>query len=267
MTYLQLHDGPESFPSFNGRMQPLVNALNPYAPGAPVVNPGPFRTFAGCSPADVKAQFIPQSKAAWAVTLDKNKQYQQIWTNAKSLWAAMGTGSKPVYNAKGEITGYAQATKGETAMSWLKLGIQIGQALKGELDNAGANRLTADAQAAWDSNLWGIAYLCEQDLPTLYQNAQKCYDAMNYWLIRQSEAQIEFKNEPIYNIGKRDQLNSQRRIANRAVTIRQTAFRLLTEQIADKGGAFTPGQAQSAQAGDLSKLLIPAALTLFTLTR
>lgn len=267
MTFLQLHDGPEDFPSFNGKLQPLSYALNPYAPGGPVVNPGPFVTFAGCNPADVKAQFIPASKAAWAITLDKNKQYQQIWTNAKSLWAAMGTGSKPVYNSKGEITGYAQATKAETAMSWIKLGIQIGQALKGELDNAGATRLTADAQAAWDSNLWGIAYLCDQDLPTLYQNAQKCYDAMNWWLVRQSEAQIAYKNEPIYNMVKRNQLDGERRIANRAVAIRQTAFRLLTEQIAAKGGAFVPGQAQGAQVGDLSKLIVPAALALLTLTK
>lgn len=40
MNYLQLHDGPGSFPSYNGKLQPLKNALDPYAPGAPVMMAG-----------------------------------------------------------------------------------------------------------------------------------------------------------------------------------------------------------------------------------
>jgi len=261
MTYLQLHDGPESFPSFNGRMQPLVNALNPYAAGGPVMSPGPFVTFAGCSPEEVKAQFIPQSKAGWALSMDKNKQYQQIWANAKSLWNAVGTGSKPIYNTKGEITGYEQATKAEVAMSWMKLGIQIGQALKAELDNAGAARLTENAQAVWDQNLWGIQNLCNQDLPTLQANAKKCYDALNWWLNRQSEVQILYKNTP-YGQGKAA-LDGERRIANRAVVIRQNALRLITEQIIAKGGTFDPNKPEKNL--NLAKLAIPALLTILTL--
>ena len=40
MNYLQLHDGPGSFPPYNGKLQPLKNALDPYAPGAPVMMAG-----------------------------------------------------------------------------------------------------------------------------------------------------------------------------------------------------------------------------------
>ena len=233
MTFLQLHDGPS-------RM-----------------------TMAGCNPAEVKKQFIPTDKAGWGMSIEKTANAQQVYKNYKSLVAASGTGSKPIYGADGAITGYAQANKGEVAMSWIQLGIQIGKLLKSELDNAGANRLTNDAQAAWDANLWGIQNLCNQDLQTLYSNTQKCYDALTYWLNRQSEAQTEFKNTPVSNLLKRNELNGNRRIANRAVVIRQNAFRLLNEQILEKGGNFTPGGA--AQKVDLSKLVIPGILALITL--
>ena len=233
MTFLQLHDGP-------GQM-----------------------TMAGCSPAEVKKQFIPNDKAGWAVSIDKTANAQKLWNNYKSLVAASGTGSKPIYNAAGEITGYAQANKGEVAMSWIKLGMDIGKALQKELDAAGAQRLTNDAQAAWDANLWGIQNLCNQDLQTLYANTQKCYDALTYWLARQSEVQIEYKNTPGYMYLKRNELDGQRRIANRSVVIRQNAFRLLNEQILEKGGSFTPGGA--AQKLDLSKLVVPGIIALLTL--
>jgi hypothetical protein len=237
MTYLQLHDGP-SYGNYSRF------------------------TLAGCDPADIKAQFIPQSKAAWALSMDKNKQYQQIWANAKSLWNTIGTGSKPVYNDKGEITGYQQATKAEVGLAWVKLGIQIGQALKAELDNAGATRLTENAQAIWDQNLWGIQNLCNQDMPTLQANARKCYDALNWWINRQSEVQILYKNTAVGD-GRRA-LDGERRIANRAVVIRQTAFRLITEQIESKGGVFDPN-ANAGSKVDLSKLIVPAAIALLTL--
>ena len=233
MTFLQLHDGP-------GRM-----------------------TMAGCSPAEVKKQFIPTDKAGWGISIEKTANAKQLYENYKSLVAASGTGSKPIYNAEGAITSYAPANKGEVAMSWIQLGIQIGKALKKELDNAGAQRLTNDAQAAWDANLWGIQNLCNQDLQQLYANTQKCYDALTYWLNRQSEAQTEYNNTPAYLVLKRNELNGNRRIANRAVVIRQNAFRLLNEQILDKGGSFTPGGA--AQKVDLSKLVIPGIIALITL--
>lgn len=263
MTFLQMH-GPEPFPSFTGKLQPLDRALNPYAPGAPVVQPGSFPTFAGtCDIAKVKEQFIPQDKAGWAVEIDRAAQAKKLWDNYKSLKMAAGSGSKPIYDDNGVITGYAPAKKWEETMSWIQLGIQVGQALKKDLDAGGARRLTDDAQAVWDQNLWGIQNLCSQDLPTLLQNTQKCYDAMTYWLQKQSEAKIRFDNTSWWNGPERNKLDGQRRIANRAVTIRQNAFRLLNEQVINLGGNFDPNK--TGQSMEISKLIVPAILALVTL--
>lgn len=263
MTFLQMH-GPEPFPSFTGKLQPLDRALDPYAPGGPVVQPGSFPTFAGtCDIAKVKEQFIPQDKAGWAVEVDRIAQSKKLWENYKSLKAAAGTGSKPIYDKDGVITGYAPASKAESAMSWINLGIQIGQAISKELDAAGARRLTDDAQAVWDQNLWGIQNLCNQDLNTLLANTQKCYDSMTWWIQRQSEAQIKYKNTPSWKWLERDKLNGERRVANRSVTIRQNAFRLLNEQIINLGGTFDPNK--KGQGAEISKLIVPALLALVTL--
>jgi hypothetical protein len=262
MTFLQMH-GPEPFPSFTGKLQPLDRALDPYAPGAPVVRPGSFSTFAGvCNMTKVKKEFIPQDKAGWAVELDRAADAKKLWENYKSLRQTAGTGSKPIYDSKGVITGYAPASKAEVSISYIKLGIQIGQALKKELDNAGAKRLTDDAQAVWDQNLWGIQNLCSQDLPTLLQNTQKCYDALEWWSQRQSEAQIRYKNTNALNLIERSKLDGERRIANRAVAVRQNAFRLLNEQVVNLGGNFDPNK--QGQGIEVSKLIVPAILALIS---
>ena len=77
---------------------------------------------------------------------------------------------------------------------------------------------------------------------------------------RQSEAQIRYKNTSAFNIPLRNKLNGERRIANRAVAVRQNAFRLLNEQVVNLGGNFDPNK--QGQGSEISKLIVPAILAL-----
>ena len=60
----------------------------------------------------------------------------------------------------------------------------------------------------------------------LQNNAQNCYDSLNWW--------IKDQGTPGKSAG-------QKRIANRSVVIRQNALLILVKEIEAKGGSFTPG--------------------------
>ena len=89
-----------------------------------------------------------------------------------------------------------------------------------------ARRLTDDAQALWNENKWGIQDVCTQSLSQLNDNAQKCYDSLQYWLVYQ---------------GDKSKSRGEKRIANRAVALRTNALAILVREIEAKGGSFTPG--------------------------
>jgi hypothetical protein len=78
----------------------------------------------------------------------------------------------------------------------------------------------------WDQNKWGLQNLCGQSIPQLQMNAQNCYDSLQWWLADQ---------------GKPGRTRGQKRVANRAVLLRQNALLLIVKQIEEKGGKFTPG--------------------------
>lgn len=242
--FLQLHDGPEDFPPFTGKLQPLNWSLNPYLPGGPVVNPGPFTPFNGCDPQQVYAEFVPQTADGWKNRLQQVDQAKNLIKNYQSLKQASGTGSVPVYDANGVITGYKAGDKTSEILAWVQLGAKA-IALANEGIKAGeANRLKADAQSLWDQNKWGLADLCNQTLPQLNANATDCWNSYQWWIQDQSQKMSAWMALPKY---KRNNLVSptlagQLRIANRAVVIRQNALAILVKEIEAKGGTFDPNK-------------------------
>jgi len=235
--FLQLHDGPEMpyglqkypFPKYTGKLMPVSTAENPYAPGAPVMKLSPYAVLNGCDPTQVYAQFVPQDANGWKVQMNQVDQGLKLWRDYQSIRAAAGTGSAPVYDAAGNITGYKQASKLEEALAWYELGKKVGRLFKGSIDAGEARRLRDTAQALWDQNKWGLQDLCNQSLSQLQLNAENCYNSLQWWLVDQSKHGNK-KSGPA-------------RIANRAVVVRQNALLLLVKQIEEKGGSFTPGKA------------------------
>lgn len=240
--FLQLHDGPEVMPSYNGQLKPVWWAEDPYAPGGPVINPGPFRPFHGCDPTLVYAQFVPQTKAAWENRLSQVDRAKTLVKNYNTLKAAAGTGSVPVYDANGVISGFKAGTKAEEAGAWMQLAATAISLAKEGVKAGEANRLKADAQTLWDQNKWGIANVCTQSLSELNTNATNCYNSLKWWIEDQSKAQAEWLAIPkIYRTNLANPTKAGRvRIANRAVVIRQNALTILVQQIEEKGGKFTP---------------------------
>jgi hypothetical protein len=232
--FLQLHDGPEMpyglkkypFPKYTGKLMPVSTAENPYAAGAPVMKLSPYAVLNGCDPAQVYAQFVPQSKDGWKVTVNQIEQGAKLWRDFQSVRAAAGTGSAPVFDSNGNITGYKQATKLEEALVYYEMGRRAAQIIKQGISNAEARRLTDDAQELWDQNKWGLQNLCNQSLSQLKISAENCYNSLQWWLLDQ---------------GKPGRSAGQKRVANRAVLLRQNALLLIVKQIEEKGGKFTPG--------------------------
>lgn len=240
--YLQLHDGPDSFPPFTGKLEPLKLSYDIYAPGGPVINPGPFNPFHGCDPAQVYAEFVPQNADGWKTRLSQVKQAEQLVKNYQSLKATAGTGSVPVYDANGVITGYKAGDKTEVILAWIQLGAKAAVLANEGIKAGEANRLKQDAQALWDQNKWGLANLCDQTLPQLNANATDCWNSFQWWIQDQSQKMQQWMALPKW---KRSNLVSptlagQLRIANRAVVIRQNALTILVKEIEAKGGSFTP---------------------------
>lgn len=246
--YLQLHDGPENFPPYNGQLAPLSWSLNPYLPGAPVVTPGPFSPFHGCDPQQVYAEFVPQTADGWQTRLSQVKQAEQLVKNYQSLKATAGTGSVPVYDANGVITGYKAGDQTEVVLAWIKLGAKAAVLASEGIKAGEANRLKQDAQTLWDQNKWGLQELCTQSLPQLNANATDCWNSFQWWIQDQSQKMQQWMALPKW---KRSNLVSptlagQLRIANRAVVIRQNALTILVKEIEAKGGKFTPDNTGTA---------------------
>jgi hypothetical protein len=232
--FLQLHDGPDlpygtsryPYPKRSGPMMPVSYAEDPFAPGSPVMQTTPYRLLSGCDQAQVYADFVKQDKDGWKLRLGEIDRAKNLFKEFQILKDAKGTGSVPLYNEAGEITGFKAGTKFEEAMAWFNFGVKIGKLIRGQIDNAAARRLKDDAQLLYDQNKWGIANICPQTIPMLVANAQLCYDSLKYW-------------EGYYS--DQSKKKGELRIAARAVVIRQSALVILIKEIEAKGGSFTPG--------------------------
>lgn len=231
--FLQLHDGPDlpygtsryPYPKRSGPMMPVRFAEDPFAPGAPVMRTTPYQLLAGCDQAQVLAQFVPQNANGWKVRLDQVSQSQALVKNYQTLRAAKGTGSAPIYAADGTITGFQQASKAQEVAAYIELGLKAIKLAQQGVQAGEARRLRDDAQKLYNENKWGIADVCNQTIVMLQNNAQNCYDSLNWWIIDQ---------------GTPGKSAGQKRIANRAVVIRQNALVILVKEIEAKGGSFTP---------------------------
>ena len=232
--FLQLHDGPDlpyglrpiPYPKRSGPMMPVRYAEDPFAPGSPVMQTTPYRLLAGCDQAQVYADFVKQDKDGWKLRLGEIDRAKNLFKEFQILKDAKGTGSVPLYNEAGEITGFKAGTKFEEAMAWFNFGVKIGKLIRGQIDAGAARRLKDDAQLLYDQNKWGIANICPQTIPMLVANAQLCYDSMKYW-------------EGYYS--DQSKKKGELRIAARAVVLRQSALVILIKEIEAKGGSFTPG--------------------------
>ena len=232
--FLQLHDGPDlpygtsryPYPKRSGPMMPVRYAEDPFAPGSPVMQTTPYRLLSGCDQAQVYADFVKQDKDGWKLRLGEIDRAKNLFKEFQTLYAAKGTGSVPLYNEAGEITGFKAGTNKEVGLSWFNFGVKVGTLIRGRIDAGEARRLRDDAQMLYDQNKWGIANICPQSVPMLVANAQLCYDSLQYWLAYYSD-QSKKKGEL--------------RIAARAVVLRQSALVILIKEIEAKGGSFTPG--------------------------
>jgi hypothetical protein len=207
-------------------MMPVRYAEDPFAPGSPVMRTTPYRLLAGCDQAQVYADFVPQNKNGWKVRLDQVNQGQQLVKNYQTLRAAAGTGSAPIFSADGTITGFQQASKAQEIAAYIQLGTKALQLAQAGVQAGEATRLRDDAQKLYNENKWGIADVCNQTLVMLQNNAQNCYDSLNWWLKDQ---------------GTPGKSAGQKRIANRSVVIRQNALLILVKEIEARGSSFTPG--------------------------
>jgi len=249
--FLQLHDGPDlpyglrpfPYPKRSGPMMPVRYAEDPFAPGSPVMQTTPYRLLSGCDQAQVYADFVPQNANGWKVRLDQVSQGQQLVKNYQTLREAKGTGSAPIYGADGTITGFKQASKAQVVAAYIQLGIKALQLAQAGVRAGEASRLRDDAQKAYDENKWGITNVCNQTPAMLQENAQKCYDSLNYWLV--------YQGTPGKSAG-------EKRIANRYVVIRQNALVILVKEIEARGGSFTPGGKGAAPLGIAAILALVA---------
>lgn len=232
--FLQLHDGPDCaygmrkipYPKRTGRLAPLNTALNPYAAGAPVMKVSPYAVLAGCDPQQIYLDFVPQNANAWEVRFKQVEQTKKLIKDYQSIRATAGTGSAPVYDPAGNITGYRQASKAEEIAVYVELAMKAIKFASDAVKAGEARRLTQDAEQLWAENKWGIQNVCSQSLGMLQENAQKCYDSLQYWIIYQ---------------GDPSKTRGEKRIANRAVALRTNALAILVREIEAKGGSFTPG--------------------------
>ena len=224
-------------------MMPVRFAEDPFAPGSPVMQTTPYRLLAGCDQAQVYAEFVPQNKEGWKLRLNQVSQGQQLVKNYQTLRQAAGTGSAPIYDAAGTITGFQQATKAQEIAAYIQLGLKALQLAQAGVRAGEARRLKEDAQKLYNENKWGIADVCNQTLVMLQNNAQNCYDSLNWW--------IRDQGTPGKNAG-------QKRIANRSVVIRQNALVILVKEIEARGGSFTPGGKGAAPVGIAAILALVA---------
>lgn len=251
--FLQLHDGPDMpyglkkfpYPKYNGQLAPVSSVENPYAAGAPVMRLSPYAVLAGCDPQQIRLDFIPQNANAWEVRFKQVDQAKKLIKDYQSIRATAGTGSAPVYDQAGNITGYRQASKAEEVAVYVELAMKAIQLASSAVKAGEASRLTADAEQLWAENKWGIQNICTQSLGMLQENAQKCYDSLQYW--------ITYQGDPAKTRG-------EKRIANRAVALRTNALAILVREIEAKGGSFTPGGKGGAPIGAAAILAGLAAL-------
>ena len=252
MNFLQLHDGPA----------PEDESLNPYAPGAAVWKNPPLTLISGngCDPALIYSQFVPQTKQAWENRLGQVDRASKLVKNYSTLKAAAGTGSIPIYDSNGVISGFKPGNKVDEAAAWLQLAAVAITIAKDGVRAGQAQRLKDDAQLLWDENKWGVASVCTQSLPQLDINATNCFNSMKWWLDEQSKAQAAWLDIPF--AFRTNLINPQKasraRLANRSVVMRQNALTILVQQIEEKGGKFSP---EGGPSGGVSAATILAALS------
>jgi hypothetical protein len=143
----------------------------------------------------------------------------------------------------GTITGFQQATKAQEVAAYIQLGLKALQLAQQGVRAGEARRLKEDAQKLYNENKWGIADVCNQTLVMLQNNAQNCYDSLNWWIRDQ---------------GTPGKTAGQKRIANRSVVIRQNALVILVKEIEARGSSFTPGGKGAAPVGIAAILALVA---------
>lgn len=158
MNYLQLHDGPA----------PLKNALDPYAPGAPVIKLGPFLPFSGNGCAAVLPGAIQKGSAnAW------NESIKKALDLYSSIAKKEGMSQSFVPQSLAVI---------KKAIQYLPQIIAIGITA---LDGFTKNQINSLAQQYYDQNRYNMQNLCsmsalelesqmltlDQDIATASQNA------------------------------------------------------------------------------------------------
>lgn len=205
MTYLQLHDGPTYYPEYTGKLQPLKKSLDPFAPGAPVYNPPPFRTLLygdGC------AAQLPQAI---------QKVSAQSWQNAiKNLLA--------LYNSISSKGGMGQAfVPGSLAViaKAIQYLPQIVVAGYAAIQGFAANQINALAQQWFDTNKYNMQNLCtmsnsqleanmlqlDRDIATAAENVQSKPIGAKAPYKRElavlSELRIIYENQLAINVGQK----------------------------------------------------------------
>ena len=258
MNFLQLHDGPA----------PANESLNPYAPGAAVWKTPPFTLISGykCDTSLIYSQFVPQTKEAWESRLGQVSRANKLVKNYSTLKAASGTGSVPIYDANGVISGFKPGSKFDETVAWIDLAATAITIAKDGVKAGAAQRLKDGAQLLWDENKWGIASACSQSLTQLDINATNCFNSMKWWLDEQSKAQAAWLSIPwaFRTNLMHPQEASRARIANRAVVMRQNALTILVQQIEGQGGKFIP---EGGPSGGVNAATILAALSALTFLR
>jgi hypothetical protein len=135
MNYLQLHDGPGSFPPYNGKLQPLKNALDPYAPGAPVM-------MAGACAAVLPGALQKGSAQAWNDSIKKALDLYNTISKKQGMSASFVPGSLAVI---------------KKAIQYLPQIIALGfTALQGFTKN----QINSLAQQYYDQNRYNMQNLC-----------------------------------------------------------------------------------------------------------
>lgn len=158
MNYLQLHDGPDVFPPFTGKLQPLKKAADPFAPGAPVIKPGPFLPFSGNGCAAVLPGALQlQNAASWNTAIQNvTKLYEGIVKKSEKK----GSGAP----LKTTMAGAQAVAVLKAALKYLP---QIVSAAANLFQGFTAQKTNAYAQNLYNQNAYGMQGLCEMSKPVL----------------------------------------------------------------------------------------------------
>jgi hypothetical protein len=116
------------------------------------------------------------------VRLNQVSQGQQLVKNYQTYAKPQELAALLYMMQTGTITGFQQATKAQEIAAYIQLGLKALQLAQQGVRAGEARRLKEDAQKLYNENKWGIADVCNQTLVMLQNNAQNCYDSLNWWI-------------------------------------------------------------------------------------